>query len=138
MRLSEMLIILLIVGAFMIGYSGFLTDLSSVYSLNDTGFSNINQTNQVLNITNNTVTTLVEGQIDVFDVAGALITLPASVMTAAARVGFMVLQIPSYFQNIVGYMVGVSGMPEWIETIIIGIISLMLIAGILRLWGKDF
>lgn len=131
MKLSQMLIILLLVAGFASGLIGFYQGMMTSYGKDTESFASFNQTQRIYNktyeifdIMNTTSRNAPPSPID-------LIGVPLYLITGAYNAGMLFLEIPNLFMAMVSDAVGLAGFPEWSMLIVMGIIMIMVIAGII-------
>lgn len=139
MRLSEMIIILLLVSGFVTGFAGFYGAMMTAYDKSPENFSSLEQTTQVYERTEEMYERINATSEDQISSGTWVITTPLNLLIGSFRAGLLALQIPNYFQNLfTDLSTRVFGVPVWITSMVMALIFIMVIAGIITFLGKEF
>jgi hypothetical protein len=131
MKLSEMLIILLLVAGFASGMIGFYQGMMTSYGKTTENLQTFNQTARIYNKT-----------YEIFDIMNTtsrdappspidLIGVPLYLITGAYNAGMLFLEMPNLFMAMISDAVSLAHLPEWSMMIVMGILMVMVIAGII-------
>ncbi len=131
MKLSQMLIILLLVAGFASGMIGFYQGMMTSYGKDTKNLQTFNQTQiifdkteEIYGVINTTSRDAPPSPID-------LIGVPLYLITGAYNAGMLLLEMPNLFMAMISDGVSLAGFPEWAGLITIGIIMVMVISGII-------
>ena len=135
MKLTMIVITLLLVMGFVSGYMGFFGALAGQYGTNiPENFASMNMSSSMAS----NIQTDIANQQDKIDTAqnessnvlgGA--TAPVNLISGAFSAGMMLLNAPNYFIAIVSDLTNAAGMPNWVGTMLIGIISISILGAII-------
>ena len=137
--LSYLLIILIVISGFVVGYTSFYAALLESYSFTGTNTSSLRKTQEIFNKTEEMYETINASQSQNIEAGSFLLTAPINLLTGAYRAGILVLNIPNYFQAFIHDMGNMVGVPTWVTDMGMGIILVLIIAGIIMfVLGREF
>jgi len=140
MKLAEILITLLLIGGFVTGFAGFYGGLASQYSKSSTNFTTMVQSEQIAERINSTMQTMEQAEQEkgIISQVVAVVSAPLNLLYGAFNAGMLVLQTPTYFGNIINDLMVVSGIPFWVQTMVYGIITVIVLFAIIQfLTGRE-
>jgi len=133
MKLTQLLIILLLMAAFASGMIGFYEGLMRTpeYNKNVTDLQSFNQTQRIYNKT--------WAVYDVINVTSRdappspidLIGVPLYLITGAYNAGMLFLEMPNLFAAMVSDIVSIVGFPEWFGLILNALLFVIILGGII-------
>jgi len=131
MKLTQMLIILLLVAGFASGMIGFYQGMMTSYGKSAEDFSTFNQTTRIYNKTYEIFDVINTSSRDAPPTPIDIIGVPLYLVTGAYNAGMLLLEMPNLFMAMISDGISLAGFPEWAGMIIIGIIMVMIISGII-------
>jgi len=137
MKIITILITLLLVMGFVTGFMGFFGGLAIQYGTTiPEDFSAMNMTSTMAGNLNSDIDSI-QSKVDesqnkssdsIFGGASA----PLGLVSGAFDAGMMVLNAPGYFVAIINDLSTAAGLPNWVGTMLIGIVSIIIIGAIIQ------
>ena len=131
MKLTQIIIIALLVAGFASGMIGFYGGMMDSYGKTTEDLQTFNQTARIYNKTYEIFDVINTSSRDAPPTPIDLIGVPLYLVTGAYNAGMLLLEIPNLFMAMISDGVKLAVFPEWFGMIIIGIMMVMIIAGII-------
>lgn len=134
MKLAPILITLLLIGGFITGINSFYGAMMTKYSMADGSPTSTT----TLNITNQTYENVesmmgeVGSQNRTVDIGVSILEGPANLIFGAYNAIMLMLKTPSFFLAIFSDLIGIPGIPWWVQTMVYGIVSVIILFAIIE------
>jgi len=134
MKLSAILITLLLIGGFVTGFASFYGGLSSQYSKSSKNFTTMVQSEEIYERINTSMQTMKQAEQNntIVTQIVAVVSAPLNLLYGAFNAGMLVLQTPTYFGNILTDLMTLTNIPSWIQTMVYGIITVIVLFAIIE------
>jgi len=140
MKLATILITLLLIGGFVTGFAGFYGALATQYGMSSKNFTTMVQSEEIAERINTTMQTMetAEQEKGIVSQVIAVVSAPLNLLYGAFNSGMLVLQTPTYFGNILNDLMGLTNIPFWVQTMVYGIITVIVLFAIITfLTGRE-
>lgn len=131
MKLAPILITLLVIGGFVTGMTTFYGALITHYSsdLNISSSMTMNTTNQTYEQVNSMMSKIT-AQNKTVESGSITADAPVNLLFATYDAIMLVLKTPTYFISIFSDLMSIGGIPYWVQTMIYGIITVIILFAI--------
>jgi hypothetical protein len=131
MRLANILITVLLIGGFSMGFAGFFGSIASPSCLTSHNFTSMNYINQVANTTQSMYGIVNESQTQSFSSGNILSIAPVNLLFGAYNAGMLILQTPIFFYSMIYDLTSILGFPAWVAIMLYGIILIIVVFSII-------
>lgn len=138
MRLSQILIVLLLVGGFTTGIAGFYGGLATQYGKTSTNFSTMSQSEAIASDINASMQIMkaAEQNRTIVSQIVAVVSAPLNLLFGAYNAGMIIMRTPAYFSSILSDIIvaipGTGGVGGWVWIMVYGILSVIVLAAIIQ------
>lgn len=134
MKLSDLIVALLAVSGFMMGFGVFYGSLATTYGTSWEDIAVLNQTTETFEVINKTYTEFESAQTNSTpSLVDAVLNVPKNLWAAGSSAVLLSAQIPNFFGAVIYDTSKWLSIPDWATMIIYGVILVFVIAGIIKM-----